>query len=140
MIHHKVDDEFETPDKLYQELCEKYNFHPYLDVAADLNNSKVDHFLDNSLNTNWSPMNWCNPPHSKTKEFVLKAEEEYKKGNRTMMLVPANSICAHYFDDIFDNDHATYHRISGRPQFLKNGKVSDFPSRNSYFVVIWRKI
>ena len=31
------------------------------------------------------------------------------------------------------------HPVFGRPRFLRNGRPSKFPSRNSYFVVVWRK-
>ena len=143
-----LSDDWETPNHLYQHLCGKYNIHPTLDVAADFINTKTKVFHNDSLDTEWcyDMVNpeyrdvWCNPPHSKTESFVKKADEQWKKHNiNILMIVPANSICAHYFDDVFDNNHASYYRISGRPQFLRNGKVSKFPSRNSYFVVIWRK-
>ena len=141
-----LSDEWETPNVVYDMLCEVYEINCTLDVAANTQNTKCVHLLVDGLESEWSIPElavydvWCNPPHSKTEQFVKKADEQWKKHNlNIMMIVPANSITAHYFDNIFDNNHATYHRISGRIQFLRDGKLSEHPSRNGYFVVIWRK-
>jgi len=135
-----LSDEWETPNELFLYLCKKYDIWPEADVAATQQNFKTGTLLHDGLTDDWLLDAWCNPPHSKTEQFVKKADEQWEKHNiNILMIVPANSICAHYFDDVFDNNHANYYRISGRPQFLRNGKVSKFPSRNSYFVVIWRK-
>ena len=138
MTINNEDDEYETPPKLYKSLCDKYNFFPVRDVCATELNSKCNHYLEDGLKEKWTKYNWCNPPHSMTKEFVIKAHEELSKGNYTLMIIPANSICTKYAEEYIEG-YAEYHPIFGRPQFLKDGKLSKFPSRNSYFVVIWRK-
>lgn len=135
------DDQYETPKELYESLCKKYNLSPKLDVAANLKNKKCVFYLTDALHENWALDSWCNPPHSKTEDFVKRADNQWLDQNiNILMIVPANSICTHYFDSIFEMGHAEYHRISGRPQFLRDGKLSKNSSRNSYFVVIWRKI
>ena len=142
-----LSDEWETDDKLFKLLYKKYlGKKPRLDVACNFENCKCYEGIFLAFEFDWIGHSgnkldvWCNPPHSKTESFVKRADEQWKKHNiNILMIVPANSICAHYFDDVFDNNHASYYRISGRPQFLRNGKVSKFPSRNSYFVVIWKK-
>ena len=133
-------DEYETPDEVFDELCKKYNMSPTLDVCTTRKMSKCKKFFTkDATSKNWTQSVWCNPPHSKTKDFVKKADAEWKRNNiDIMMLIPANSICAAYFDDILDKGHATYHRLSGRIRFLVEGKPSEFPSRNAYFVVLWR--
>jgi len=134
------EDEYETPQELFDELCQKYDIHPIVDVAANEFNSKCEGYLPDGLKQYWNDDAWCNPPHSKTEEFVKKAQQQWEEHNiNILMIVPANAICAHFFDDIFDDNHAEYHRISGRPTFLQNGKLTKNPSRNSYFTVIWRK-
>jgi len=139
------EDEYETPDILYYGLCFKYKISPKLDVAANRENSKTQDFMDDALDIEreWYCHGydvWCNPPHTKTEQFVKRADQQWRDWNiNIMMIVPANAICAHYFDDIFVEYHAEYHRIPGRPTFLQNGKPTKYPSRNSYFVVIWRK-
>ncbi len=134
------DDQYETPGYLFKSLCAKYKIIPILDVAANKSNTKCYIFLEDALHVGWHGDTWCNPPHSKTEEFVKRADGQWLEHNiNILMIVPANSICTHYFDLIFDSGHATYHRISGRPQFLRDGRLSKNPSRNSYFVVVWRK-
>jgi hypothetical protein len=82
---------------------------------------------------------WCNPPHSKTEDFVRKAFEQWKKHNiNIMMIIPANSMCTNYAEECIV-PHAEYHPINRRfCKFLINGKTKDH-ARNGYFVVIWRK-
>ena len=82
---------------------------------------------------------WCNPPHSKTEKFVRKAVQQWAKHNISiMMIIPANSICTKYAEQCIE-PHAEYHPIFFRPKFLRDGVASKDPSRNSYFVVIWRR-
>ena len=137
-------DEYETPHTLYENLCNHFEIYPELDVCASKKVSKCKKFFsidDNALDKDWkSDSVWCNPPHSKTKEFVLKADKEWTENDiNIMMLVPANAVCAHYFSDIFYHQHAEYYRLAGRIRFLVDGEKSPHPSRNSYFVVVWRK-
>ena len=136
------EDEWETPWKDYYFLIGYHNLDPKLDVCADEINSKCfEHFTkeDNALFHEWIRDVWCNPPHSLTEEFVKKAQWEWKKHNTNiLMIVPANAIGAHYFDYIFDNKCATYHRYSGRIKFTQHG-IEKSSSRNGYFSVVWRK-
>lgn len=157
-------DNYWTETKWFEELCKKEKLVPLLDVCATNNSTKCYYWIDRKLNAlkcDWiintgkcywkrdgglyfgryyngkkKVVIWCNPPHSKTKEFVLKAHEQWKKfGITILMIVPANSICAKYFDPIEDN--IIYKRISGRPTFLENGRKSKFNARNSYMTVRW---
>ena len=133
------EDEYETPRELYKSLCEKYNIFPKLDVCADSNNSKCGLHLEDAFHKDWYYDSWCNPPHSKTEDFVKRANTQWLNHNiNILMIVPANSICTHYFEYIVEKV-VEIHPIFGRPQFLRYGKISKYPSRNSYFVVIWRK-
>ncbi len=137
------EDEWTTPVSVFNSLCWYHNLYPKLDVCADSINAKCKVYLtkeDNALLTNWIITTvWCNPPHSKTEEFVKKAQTEWLKHNiNILMIVPANAIGAHYFDDIFDGKSATYHRYSGRIKFTQHG-IEKSSSRNGYFSVVWRK-
>ena len=137
------EDEYETPYIVYMKLVEKYQIFPKLDVCATRDNRKCLGFFDKELDAlirEWKEDVWCNPPHSRTISFVRKAQGEWDKNNiNILMIVPANAIGAHFFDPIFDNDCATYHRYSGRIRFLQHGKPAPQSSRNGYFVVLWRK-
>jgi len=137
-------DEYETPHTLYEDICNHFRIYPELDVCAEYGMNKCFKFFspaEDGLAHNWKHWSvWCNPPHSKTKEFALHADKQWTENNiNIMMLVPANAVCAHYFSDIFNKKHATYHRVAGRIRFLVDGKPSPHPSRNAYFVVVWRK-
>ncbi len=136
------EDEWETPTHIFLYLCGFHNLNPQLDVCADSNNTKCGSWInkkDNALFHDWSEDVWCNPPHSLTKMFVWKAHRMWLKNNiNILMIVPANAIGAHYFDDIFDLKCATYHRYSGRIKFTQHGREKS-SSRNGYFSVVWRK-
>jgi len=156
LARNEKEDEYETPPELYFDLCMTYQLKPELDVAANKENSKCKYFLTDGLGKEWMKPHdylkridtkfkgvdiWVNPPHSKTKEFVLKANQQWLKHNiNILMIIPANSICAKYFDEILESPFVEYFRISGRITFYRNRKPSKFPSRNGYFVVIWRKV
>ena len=135
-----LSDEWETPDELYEHLCYKYNIFPEWDVACNDNNYKCNAGLLDALNQEWTGDSWCNPPHSKTEEFVRRAVTQWKKHNiNILMIIPANSMCTNYAEDCIQ-PHAEYHPINRKfCKFLMNGKEKD-SSRNGYFVVIWRKI
>lgn len=136
-----IDDEYETPNELFYSICERYNIIPDLDVAANKNNTKCKRFLTDGLNRRWiAAAVWCNPPHSMTKEFVIKAWNEWKDhGTPIIMLIPANSVCTKYAEK-YIRGSAQINPIYGRPIFLKNGKPSKHPSRNSYFTVFYPPI
>lgn len=147
-----LSDEWETPFELYTHLCEKYNIHPELDVACTIKNKKcriyyardmedpIDGGFMDGLVFNWHSDVWCNPPHSKNKEFVRKAYDEWVKHNiNVLMILPANALCTNYAENWIE-PFAEYHPINRRfYKFLYHGEKKD-SSRNGYFVVIWRKI
>lgn len=136
-----VDDEFWTPRPLYESLIKQYNFQPILDVAANKENTRCSLFLTDALHESWNHARravWCNPPHSKTAEFIARAESQHKRwGMKIMMIVPANVGGTKMFHKYIE-DHREYHFIEGRPQFLKHGRPSEHPSRNTYIVILWR--
>ena len=138
-----LSDEYETPKEFFLMLCDLFNVKPILDASANINNTKCPYWYskeDDALSKSWDLDTWVNPPHSLTKQFVKKADQEWQKNNiNILMIIPANSICAKYCNDIFENSHATYHRINGRPVFHVGGKPCPEPSRNSYFAIVWRE-
>lgn len=134
-------DEYETPDHIIHELSKRYGIFPSLDVACNEKNAKCNAILDDGLKYDWGDFDkdiWCNPPHSLTKEFVLRANEQWQKFNlNIMMIIPANSCTTKYLESVYDN--IEIHPIFGRITFLVNKKPAPYPARNGYFVVIWRK-
>lgn len=153
-------DEWETPQDVYDQLCYAYGINPHLDVAATEQNRKCPAFYSeenfNALETDWHLFKridvrishyvdvWCNPPHSKTKDFVLKAHEQWKKHNiNIMMLVPAGVLCRKYFEEIFEkfvltNHGVEWHPVRPRPAFIHPDQAQQEKARQDYIVIIWR--
>ncbi len=136
-----LSDEWETPQELYDYLCETYEIYPKEDVAATKENKKCDNYFTedySAIDGIWYKDVWCNPPHSKNEAFVRKAYEQWKLHNiNIMMILPANTVSSQYWHDCIEGI-AEYHPIKGRIRFLRDGKPSEYPSRNAYVVVIWR--
>ncbi len=144
-----LSDEWETNQKLYDKLCTIYHIHPLVDVAATLDNKKCDIFIDvseNALENDWCYDVWCNPPHSITKQFILKAHQQWLKHNiNILMLVPLQTLGRKYFNDIFDNyitpknGGIEWHRIQPRPTFIHPDQEKPENAKQEYIVIIWRK-
>lgn len=139
------DDNYETPDELFTSLCIKYQILPRLDACATKENRKCVEFLTDALHQNWIPSSitpvdvWCNPPGSEQLRFIERAESQYLRYNMNIiMIVPANCVSTEVWHRLIE-DKREYHAVKGRPVFLKNGRKTKFPSRNSYVCIIWRK-
>jgi len=72
----------------------------------------------NGLDIPWHKFNYCNPPYSNKKPWLLKAIEEQKKGNTTVFLLPAATGSAWFQDLILP--YARVRFIRGRLK-LDNG-------------------
>ena len=137
-----LSDEYETPHKLFSDICKKYEIVPMIDVCANVDNKKCSDFFNvvsDGLTCSWTVDVWCNPPHSITGKFVKKAYEEWRENNiNIIMIIPANTCSSKYWHKYIE-DNAEYHAIKGRIRFLYNGKPSEFMSRNAYMCIIFRK-
>lgn len=138
-----LSDEYETPDDVFIELCEKYNIYPDTDVCATDDNTKCTGYINEEMNClthNFEYHDeglWCNPPHSKTKEFVKCMRDAWAKWDiPILMIIPANSITTKYAEEYLID--AEFYPIFGRITFLVRGKPAPYPARNGYFVIIWR--
>lgn len=146
-----LNDNYWTPDDVYELLCEQNDIEPLLDVACTEENKKCTKGLSDSLGRDWVINHlhptivdvWCNPPNSKLGEFIRKAFEQYDKwGMKIMMIVPANAVSSKaWWESIEDPKDAGedifYKPIKGRIKFLENGKKTKYSARNAYMVVIW---
>ena len=136
---------WETPDFLFASLIKQYGIAPELDVACNIANCKCLEGLHDALEEDWISTTgkrvdvWCNPPHSMNRAFVGKAYEQWKKHNiNIMMILPANAVSTIYWHKYIEGI-AEYHPIKNRIRFLIDGRPSEYPSRNAYLVVIFRK-
>jgi phage N-6-adenine-methyltransferase len=79
--------DWKTPEKLYLELNEEFNFN--FDPCPYKHN--ID--LWDGLKIEWKERNFVNPPYSRRlkEEFVKKAIIESKKGKLCVMLLPVST-------------------------------------------------
>ena len=69
--------------------------------------------------------NFVNPPYSKLKIWVIKSIEEYKKGKRIVLLIPARTD-TEAFKLLYENN-AVFGFIHGRLKYSEKG-TAPFPS------------
>ena len=88
-----MSDEYQTPKDLYKLSCEIADFIPQLDVCATFENRMCDFYIDKKLNALTYPISnlnlWCNPPHDKTKEFVLRMDDLWIEEKRNILMIIA---------------------------------------------------
>lgn len=153
-----LSDEWETPQDLFEKLCERFDIHPQLDVAATFYNRKCEYYipddhygssLNDEIPVEWLRGNkkldvWCNPPNSKTKAFVLKAHKQWLRHNiNIMMLVPCGVISRKYFRRIWDvfvepKLGVEVHPVD-RPSFIHPEQEKRQNAMKDYIVIIWRR-
>lgn len=144
-------DNWETPSKLYNFLCKTYQIFPKLDICADEINRKCLDYISkeqNALYTEWTlkgkivPI-WGNAPGSEQLVFLERAEMQYRKyGMEIMMIFPTRVMGSIVWDQYIEDDYIRkreYHKITGRPAFLKHGRKPKNAAMHAYVVVIWRK-
>ena len=98
------DSEWSTPDRLFDPVDVVMDFN--LDVCASMGNTKVEHFIDQSLDgltRSWrhhfGPYShdlriraWMNPPYGRViGDWITKAAYEYTAGCDVVCLVPART-------------------------------------------------
>ena len=114
-------DEWGTPQNLFDELNEEFNFT--LDVCATIQSAKCKRFFtkeDNALIQDWSKdICFINPPYSRIQDkFVKKAKEESTKGATIVCLLPARTDTKRFFNYIWDEKlHRPKERVEVR--FIK---------------------
>ena len=128
---------WETPQKLFDELDKEFNFD--LDAMASLENAKCANYFteeQNALDQDWTIYSsiFINPPYdSKLQDAVLKkALDTFRETNNTIvLLIPARTDTRRWHDYIFP--YASDIRfLRGRLKFETNGQAHDnsapFPS------------
>lgn len=144
------EDSYETPWELFNRLKKNYGMNFVLDAAARLHNTRCIYFLNNAMFEEWIVKElanyvdvWCNPPHTKTEEFIRRADSQHKKYNiNIVMIVPSRLNGTKVWHQLIENETECFvenHPVKGRPHFLKNGKKTKHPPRNAYICIIWRK-
>lgn len=126
-------DEWETPQKLFDELDQEFHF--VFDLAATSCNSKCGiKYLNraiNSLTQDWTIFSgylWLNPPYSNITEWVKKAYEENLTGAKIVMLIPARTDTQYFHNWIYKNPNVEIRFLKGRLKFSNSKNSAPFPS------------
>ena len=83
-----INQEYETPDKLYQILDNEFHFK--CDLAGSELNKKHNYYLskdDDAFKHDWYGINWLNPPFNKVGKWVRKAYEDSEKYKSTIVML-----------------------------------------------------
>ena len=116
--------DWETPQKLFNDLNKKYNFT--LDAAASDDNKKCQHWFtekDNGLLKDWSGYTvWCNPPYGRNvNKWVQKAAYEAENGVEICMLLASRTDTNWFHRYIYHNPRCRIEFLEGRMRFEING-------------------
>ena len=122
--------EWYTPQYLFDELNEKYQFT--LDPCASHENAKCDKYFtieDDGLTKDWSKdIVFMNPPYGRNiKHWIKKAYEESVKGATVVCLIPARTDTTYWHDYIFNNAY-NIKFLKGRIKFGGAVNSAPFPS------------
>jgi len=127
-------DEWETPQDLFNELDQEFEFN--LDVCATKDNRKCKNFYAkeiDGLKQNWHGVCWMNPPYGREiGKWVKKAYEESLKGSTVVCLLPSRTDTRWWHDYCMKGE---IRFIKGRLKFSGNKYSAPFPSA----IVIFRE-
>jgi phage N-6-adenine-methyltransferase len=136
-IHGNV---FETPQWLFDSINSEFNFK--FDLACNAENAKCKSYFteeENSLLKDWSKIDgwlWLNPPYSPLKPWIVKAQDENKKGAKIVVLCPP-IITTRYFQNHLPSE---IRFIVGRVPFLLNGVEMKSNTSDSCLLIYDNKI
>ena len=117
-----------TPNDFFQPLHEEFGFT--LDVAADINNTKVNRFFDelsDGLKQNWSnEVCWCNPPYNRNvPKWIQKAKDETKRNATSVLLILAKTNTKWFHTLCLSASEVRF--VQGRPKFIGAKDGLPFP-------------
>ena len=120
-------DRWETPQKLFDELNQKYNFE--IDVCALPENAKCENYFTpevDGLKQDWTGVCWMNPPYGREiGKWMKKALESSRNGATVVCLVPARTDTAWWHDYAMKGE---IEFIRGRLKFGNSKNSAPFPS------------
>lgn len=129
----KKTDDWQTPPEIYKELDEEFDF--------DFDPCPLNPIKD-GLKIDWGKRNFVNPPYSKVKQFLIKAEHEIKKewgADLCVFLVFANTDTKWFHEHIYNKPNVKIRFLKGRVKFLdRDGKRSNSAMRPSMIVIMER--
>lgn len=85
-----MNNEWETPDELFQRWHERFKFT--VDAAARAHNTRLEEFFTDGLAADWRGHNvWCNPPYGRgeLEKWTKKAAE--RRAEIAVLLLPVDT-------------------------------------------------
>ena len=129
LFSHESDD-YITPVGLMDYLKTKYDFN--LDACStDDNPTVLPNWYtkeDDGLLCGWITWTYCNPPYSQVSLWVKKAIEEQKKGNKSVMLLPARTDTKWFHEFLYKKKNIEITFWKGRLKFHGTKSSAPFPS------------
>ena len=144
VLFSRTSDEWTTPRDLYDALDAEFSFS--LDAAATADNACCPAFVtqaEDALQARWRrvppqrirpPVVWLNPPYSKVRLFIQKAQAEAADGCTVVCLVPSRTDTRWFHDYVWDAaTHAFRPQVEvrffrGRLKFGDGTGSAPFPS------------
>lgn len=131
--------EFGTPQKVFDLFDDEFHFE--WDLACRKSNTKCKKglFVEDmdSLLVDWHQLSdgwlWCNPPYSPLKPWVVKAQKEFLKGAKIVMLIPP-FLGSQYFSDVIPSEIRI---IKGRVAFIGSDGVPMKSNTNDSCLLIF---
>lgn len=136
-----INDEYGTPRELLDEVCNKYNIFPKIDVAATFENRKFKRYISseqNALSYEWNEDFFMNPPYSKVKDFMKKAYEQHRKHNVNGLILVYSKTDTKWWHEFVENK-AEYHFVKGRIKFLDHNNKTTGQAPYPSVWIIYRK-
>lgn len=137
----KGNDNFETPDYIYNQLNRIFNFQ--MDVAASKLNAKTPNYFtitNSALENDWFFRSFCNPPFSKKAEFIQKADEQIQKEicPICVMILPLNCMDTKIWHEVIEGRYY-YEILKGRISFIDPDTKTPKKGNNSGTVIVYFK-
>jgi phage N-6-adenine-methyltransferase len=125
VVHSSGNDEWETPQALFDVLNEEFHFE--VDRAANPANAKCPRFYTDALNIEWGGRGFLNPPYSHVGAFLEKAHHELIfRRVLTVCLVAARPDTRYWHEHVSEADEVRF--LKGRLTFGGAPNAAPFPS------------
>jgi site-specific DNA-methyltransferase (adenine-specific) len=124
-------DKWMTPPEVYEPLNKefKFNFDP---CPIDWKEGDPD-----GLKITWGSSTFCNPPYSKTAQWIKKAHDEWKNGKTVVMLINVVTDTIAFHEYIYNKAEIRF--IKGRVKFINQlDPTNRNPNVKPSMIVIFR--
>lgn len=129
----KDTDEFQTPPWLFSQLANRFKFQ--VDIAARQKNCLAKYYCVDFLRYGLEGFDepqvcFCNPPYSRTEEWVRQCYQESLGGHTIVMLIPASTDTSYWHEIIFKKAKEIWF-LKKRINFWMNNKPYAIDGRPS---------